>query len=1096
MDTVIPPEEKEDYLLEPKAPSLEEPKPKSKIKPILTLIAAISLLLLGSFILFFYFKPHIKKMMSQNHTEINEFNSLVQISSTASSKALLQAEENIVKAKIDRRQYKGIELGNGIKALLISDPDSSVSSAAVGVKVGTMEDPEEMLGLAHFCEHMVFLKSKEYPILNDMQDKVSKSSGLTNAFTNPLDTNFYFQVSSGAFEETLKIFSHFFIDPIFTEDLMKEEVASVDSEYHRNLNVDAWRLRLLMELIGNPKSSFSKFSTGNTETLVTKPQENGVDIVKTLQRFFDEHYSANAMSLAISDNRPLEELEEMAVEIFSKVPNKHVKIPDYSDEVMPFSEGYGNKLVQFIPNDPARVLYLVFNVESEKKHPFLEAYSYLGQLISDRGKGSLTDVLSEKGLAHSVSGGDFINVDPFDVFFIQVVLSDYGLENMGQVTEIIFAYLDLVIKQGLTKELYGQFSRINRYKFNYMESSESLMNQISTISQNLLKYPLKYAVSGSSARLKYNKKLLEYYISQVNSKNLMMFVTSPQFVVGKTEVESVEKKAEDIKSEELPEQTPADQLEVDKIEKIQLTQLDKYNEEFDISYAVNDLSKSFIERLSKVSYEDYPELKITGLNDYIPKDFKLVNKPCSPGVLKCVQDYEEDVKVREPKMIKDSDSTRIWYQLDRSSRAPRIVGNIHLDSHAINRDLFYNTVANMKMCLIEVLLEDTMYDMGLAGEMVEFSPTEIKLNAFSDVFPSLLKMILEQFKSTQFTEEQFHDAKQGLVSKLYMGITEKPFMNLLKYKSKIMLENYFLEAEIYHAVNSVSYLGFKKALENLYSPLFIESLFMGNLLPEEAKKLNQEVVKILGYKPIKDHRSLQNRVLDIRGKNLVFRDHSPISHGDQGYIINSYQVGVVTVKNAGYMMILASYLNMIVYSYLRTEQKLCYFVNTGVERLMNTLALNVMVESSVLSPHEVDEQIEIALLRGEDKLKGMTDEEFGELISSLDQSLEDGLDTLGMKASKHWSHIVNQDYFFDMRERVQKYLPNLTKEGLLETFTELIRKPNKISIQLYPETIESLPADLLAPEKQLSGSEAELIDDLSSLEALRRFPTELQLVDE
>jgi len=423
MDTIIPPEEKEDYLLNPVyLPPCEE-KSKSKAQPVLTVIGIIFLFLLSAFILFIFVKPHID-MPKYLTTKGFSFSSLLQLSSPVNASALIQVEESIIKAKIDRRQYKGIELGNGIKAVIISDPDSSVGSAAVDIKVGTLADPLEMQGLAHFCEHMVFLESKEYPNLNEMQDKVSKSSGLTNAFTTLLDTNFFFQVSSGAFEETLDIFSHFFIDPIFTEKLMKDEVASVDSEYHRDINNDGWRLRLLFETLANPKSSLAKFSIGSIDSLITKPQSNGVDIVKTLRKFYDCHYSANSMTLAIVDNRPLEELEELTIKTFSKIPNKNVKLPDYSKEVMPFSEGYGNKLVQFIPNDPVRVLALIFNVESESEHPFLEAYEYLAEIISDIGNGSLYDVLSKKGLAHNLAAVKFVEAEPFDLFCIQVVLSD------------------------------------------------------------------------------------------------------------------------------------------------------------------------------------------------------------------------------------------------------------------------------------------------------------------------------------------------------------------------------------------------------------------------------------------------------------------------------------------------------------------------------------------------------------------------------------------------------------------------------------------------------------------------------------------------
>jgi insulysin len=55
------------------------------------------------------------------------------------------------------REYRGLELHNGIKCLLISDSKTDKSAAAVDVNIGYLVDP--LPGLAHFCEHMLFLGS-------------------------------------------------------------------------------------------------------------------------------------------------------------------------------------------------------------------------------------------------------------------------------------------------------------------------------------------------------------------------------------------------------------------------------------------------------------------------------------------------------------------------------------------------------------------------------------------------------------------------------------------------------------------------------------------------------------------------------------------------------------------------------------------------------------------------------------------------------------------------------------------------------------------------------------------------------------------------
>lgn len=54
-----------------------------------------------------------------------------------------------------------IMLANGMEALLISDPTTDKASAAMDVKVGHLQDPEDLQGLAHFCEHLMFMGTEK-----------------------------------------------------------------------------------------------------------------------------------------------------------------------------------------------------------------------------------------------------------------------------------------------------------------------------------------------------------------------------------------------------------------------------------------------------------------------------------------------------------------------------------------------------------------------------------------------------------------------------------------------------------------------------------------------------------------------------------------------------------------------------------------------------------------------------------------------------------------------------------------------------------------------------------------------------------------------
>jgi insulysin len=49
-----------------------------------------------------------------------------------------------------------------MQVLLIHDPDTDKASAAMDVGVGSLHDGD-VEGLAHFCEHMLFLGTDKFP---------------------------------------------------------------------------------------------------------------------------------------------------------------------------------------------------------------------------------------------------------------------------------------------------------------------------------------------------------------------------------------------------------------------------------------------------------------------------------------------------------------------------------------------------------------------------------------------------------------------------------------------------------------------------------------------------------------------------------------------------------------------------------------------------------------------------------------------------------------------------------------------------------------------------------------------------------------------
>jgi hypothetical protein len=85
----------------------------------------------------------------------------------------------IIKPPLDERSYTTYILPtNNLRILLCSDPTTTSAATSMSVHVGACSDPVEIPGLAHFCEHMLFLGTELYPG-EDSFSKFLSSNGET-----------------------------------------------------------------------------------------------------------------------------------------------------------------------------------------------------------------------------------------------------------------------------------------------------------------------------------------------------------------------------------------------------------------------------------------------------------------------------------------------------------------------------------------------------------------------------------------------------------------------------------------------------------------------------------------------------------------------------------------------------------------------------------------------------------------------------------------------------------------------------------------------------------------------------------------------------
>jgi insulysin len=69
--------------------------------------------------------------------------------------------DDLEKPDLDDRSYRVIELPNKLEALIVHDAQTDKASASLNVNVGNFSDEEDMPGMAHAVEHLLFMGTEK-----------------------------------------------------------------------------------------------------------------------------------------------------------------------------------------------------------------------------------------------------------------------------------------------------------------------------------------------------------------------------------------------------------------------------------------------------------------------------------------------------------------------------------------------------------------------------------------------------------------------------------------------------------------------------------------------------------------------------------------------------------------------------------------------------------------------------------------------------------------------------------------------------------------------------------------------------------------------
>ena len=685
----------------------------------------------------------------------------------------LNSATTITTSSNDPYQYRTLTLSNGLKALLIHTPNSEKAAAALSVDVGSGDDPQGREGLAHFLEHMLFLGTQPFPEAGEYQAFLSRHGGNFNAFTAYQQTTYFFDIDNQALEGALTRFSPFFISPTFEEQYVEREKNAVNAEYRAKIRDDFRRIYSAEKQAMNPKHPYSGFATGNLDTLADR--ENST-IRDELIEFYKQHYSANKMTLVISGNYPLSQLEAWTKHFFLDIPTQQTEprptpVPLFVPEQLPLD-------LNIEPVKEIRQLQFSFPMPESRSLFPAKPVEMLSHLLGHEGEGSLLAFLKQRGWAEGLSAGNALNTHHENLLTVRIELTRLGLMQQDRITQALLHYIDLIKAHPLPEYLLKEQQQLNELAFQFSEQSR-LTDYVVLLSSNLLRYPTKEVIYGDYQLGNLNEQQWRPFLQALDGKNMLRTLIAPQVATDTVDP--------------------------------------WYNTPIRIRPMNYQPQANFTEELTA--------LHLPEANPFIPSNFELSHEPEQQYPRALINEsgrqvwYFSDQEFKLPK-------ARVIIQLTQddiqNSAKSRLLAALYARAITENLNTFSYpaTVAGLT------------YKLGASHRGLELG-----LGGYHDKLPQLLESILQTMQAFSISPDEFSRYQASLTRQLENTLKNKPYEHALNTLSQWLYLPSFSERELLQVLPTLTHADLMQFAVETMSHTNTNMLVHGNLSAKQALTL-------------------------------------------------------------------------------------------------------------------------------------------------------------------------------------------------------------------------------------------------------------------
>ncbi|MEE4277618.1 MAG: insulinase family protein [Halieaceae bacterium] len=873
-----------------------------------------------------------------------------------------------VQSPNDDFSYRLLTLDNGLKALLVSNPDTPKAAASLDVQVGSGDNPRDRGGLAHFLEHMLFLGTEKYPDPAEYERFITEHGGSRNAYTSFEHTNYFFDVDAEHFEGALDRFAQFFIAPKMDAAYVERERNAVHAEFQMGLKSDGRRGLDVLQASMNPQHPFSRFTVGSLETLADRPD---APVRDDLLEFYERYYSANLMRLVVVAREPLDKLEKMVVKRFEAVPNRGTELeaidaPLFVDARLPM-------LLKIKPQGTLRELQVNFAIDDYR--PLYEAkpMSYLSNLVGHEGEGSLLSALKREGLADGLSSGTGLSWRGGALFSVNVALTEKGVGEYERVLARIFAYLELLRERGAVKRIHDEQASLAELAFRFREPVAPI-RYASSLSNSMHYYSDADILRGPYLMTRYDEALIEKALDGLRAERAQVVLTAPE------------------------------------------VSTDSVSPYYEVPYARLGPEAVLLARWKGESADGEEDFR-AGLALPEPNPFIAENVELLP--------LAEDNPAK-PQLAVDDDRVKVWHRQASDFRVPKGALYLSFRSPIVGATPQQWASASLYTRVVTDALNEYTYPALLAG--VGFSYYRhnqglgLRISGYNDKQLKLLEDLLDEIGGQRFDADRFERLRREMVLELQNTVARRPASQLMDRVRQGISAGEFADEQLIEALNALSIDDLRTYRDRFWTSVRVEALLYGNHGKGEAQRLAGLVREVLGEG--EGLPALAPQVMEL-GAGDSLQLEVDIDHNDA--VVGWYLQGAGRDwSDRAAVALTAKAIESGFFQQLRTEQQLGYIVQSFAWPQYDLPGLMLLIQSPSHSAADVQSRMDAFLAATIDDTAA---EQFERYKEALINDLLKPHDNLSERAEFYWQSIAFRESDFDRPERLAQAVRSMSFEA-------------------------------------------------------------------